>query len=228
MKNKKLDFMARLYFAEKRDIFFFGDSIYDEIKNFRQNRTIKYGFVNNGILTIPRHYTITKCRADKISSNMIVSCRHATFSSDMKHRYTLWDWWDTSKEYAMFIGLNPSTANEIKNDPTVTRCINFSKRWGYGGFCMTNMFSYRATDPKEMKSQDEWKLNHLKNKYALKDISRKAGVVVACWGSHGEHLDGDNRVRSLIKRDMYCLGKTKKGLPRHPLYIKSNKQLERV
>lgn len=227
VENKKLNFLARLYSSDKRDIFFFGeDAVYDERKNFKQYHEVKHVCIDGEILTIEANYTVIKCRVDKISPNMLVSHRNAAFSSDMNHRYTLWDWWDTSKEYAMFIGLNPSTADEIKNDPTVTRCINFSKRWGYGGFCMTNMFSYRATDPKEMKSQPEWELNHLTNKFALKDISRKAGIVVACWGSHGEHLDGDSKVRRLIKKPMFCLGKTKKGLPRHPLYIKSNKQLE--
>ena len=75
----------------------------------------------------------------------------ADFSKCRKYRYTLWRTWDASKSKVMFLGLNPSTADEVKNDPTVTRCINYSKRWGYGGMYMMNIFSFRTTYPVELK-----------------------------------------------------------------------------
>jgi len=111
----------------------------------------------------------------------------AEFSPDRVHRYELWRTWDKSKGIAMFIGLNPSTADEIKNDPTVTRCINYAKKWGYGGMIMSNIFAYRATDPKIMKGatdpvgpdNDEW----------LVKSSKEAGLIVAAWGNHGEFMD---------------------------------------
>ena len=76
----------------------------------------------------------------------------AKFSACRKYRYALWRNWDGSKPYAMIIGLNPSTADENENDPTITRCINFAKSWGYGGVCVTNLFAYCATVPSDMKA----------------------------------------------------------------------------
>ena len=69
------------------------------------------------------------------------------FNETRTHRYTLWRTWDSSLPYCQFIGLNPSTADETKDDPTVRRCIAFSKMWGYGALCMTNLFGFRSTDP---------------------------------------------------------------------------------
>lgn len=71
----------------------------------------------------------------------------AELSKCRTYRYALWRTWDESKPFAMFVGLNPSTADELEDDPTIRRCINFSKLWGYGGLCMVNLFAYRATDP---------------------------------------------------------------------------------
>ena len=75
----------------------------------------------------------------------------AEFSACRKYRYALWRTWDESKPYPMIIGLNPSTADENENDPTITRCINFAKSWGYGGVCVINLFVYCATVPSDMK-----------------------------------------------------------------------------
>ena len=76
----------------------------------------------------------------------------AIFSSCRKYRYILWRRWavDCNANYAMFVGLNPSTADETDDDPTIRRCIRFAKSWGYSGLCMANLFAYRATDPKDM------------------------------------------------------------------------------
>ncbi len=79
----------------------------------------------------------------------------AKLSNCRNYRFALWRTWDESKPFAMIIGLNPSTADEVENDPTITRCINFAKSWGYGGVCMANLFAYRATEPSVMKSQND-------------------------------------------------------------------------
>ena len=90
--------------------------------------------------------------------------RETVFSPCRRWRYTLWrDWMDdvleleeragnNSAKYAMFIGLNPSTADETRDDPTVRRCVGFAKSWGYGALCMTNIFAWRDTDPAGMKA----------------------------------------------------------------------------
>lgn len=149
----------------------------------------------------------------------LFSFKSATFSNCREYRYTLWRWWDEEKPYAMFIGLNPSTADETNDDPTIRRCINFSKRWGYGGLCMANLFALRATDPQEMlkhplpagAENDKW----------IHSLAANAGIVVAAWGVHGKHLNRDEDVVANIDK-LYCLKKTKGGFPGHPLYIKSD------
>ena len=80
--------------------------------------------------------------------------RQTIFSPCRRYRYTLWRAWDMfNPGYVMFIGLNPSTADEVQDDPTIRRCIGYAKEWGYGAFCMTNIFAFRATDPRVMKAQ---------------------------------------------------------------------------
>jgi hypothetical protein len=145
--------------------------------------------------------------------------RSCVFSPDRLHRYTLWREFDlTNRSYVQFVGLNPSTADEVQDDPTVRRCIDFAKRWGYGALCMTNLFAYRATDPDDMLAaadpvgpeNDMW----------LARIAAGAGLVVAAWGNHGGFIERDRAVATLLPQLM-CLGITKTGAPRHPLYVKA-------
>ena len=75
----------------------------------------------------------------------------AVFSDCRKYRYTLWRIWDGNKPLVMIIGLNPSTADETSNDPTITRCKNFARSWGYGGVLVANLFGCRATSPNELR-----------------------------------------------------------------------------
>lgn len=146
----------------------------------------------------------------------------AAFSTCRSYRYTLWRKWRTGARYVMFIGLNPSTADEFNNDPTLRRCINFAKNWNYDAMCMTNLFAFRATDPAVMKSarepigieNDEWLLK----------IAQNAGIIIAAWGNHGSFLERDAQVKNLIKRSFYCLGISKAGFPLHPLYQPASAQ----
>ncbi|MEP0894347.1 DUF1643 domain-containing protein [Leptolyngbya boryana FACHB-1624] len=85
----------------------------------------------------------------------------------------------------MFVGLNPSTADETHDDPTIRRCTKFAKDWGYSGLCMTNLFAYRATDPKEMIASVD--SIGLENDQYLLEYAARAGIVVAAWGNHGTH-----------------------------------------
>jgi len=115
----------------------------------------------------------------------------------------------------MFIGLNPSTADETNNDPTITRCINFAKNWGYGGLCMVNLFAFRATEPRDMMAYD----NPIgsDNHDWINKLSKGAGVVVAAWGNDGAHLGQSEKVMQMIP-DLMCLKLNKTGEPTHPLY----------
>ncbi len=139
----------------------------------------------------------------------------AELSQCRQYRYALWRTWDESKPYVMFIGLNPSTADENTDDPTLRRCMNFAKSWGYGGVCTANLFAYRATQPEDMKasadpigsSNDEW----------LKTLADEAALVVAAWGNDGSFLGRSDRVLELVP-NLHCLKLNKSGEPAHPLY----------
>ncbi|MCU7849348.1 MAG: DUF1643 domain-containing protein [Candidatus Thiodiazotropha sp. (ex Lucinoma kastoroae)] len=150
----------------------------------------------------------------------------AVLSPDRDYRYSLWRIWQPDDPYALFIGLNPSTADEYENDPTIRRCIRFAKDWGFGGLYMANLFAIRATKPKIMKA------HHapigIKNDVWLQDLARGAGVIVCAWGTHGSHQGRDQMVKALLSAyGLMCLGTTKDGHPKHPLYIKAVQQLVR-
>ena len=149
----------------------------------------------------------------------LICISSAVFSPCRKYRYSLWRGWaeDWQTNYCMFICLNPSTADETLNDPTVRRCIRFSHEWGYSGFCMTNIFAYRATDPKEMLAVDD-PVGEENDKF-LAEIAAKAGVVVAAWGNHGIHQGRHDQVMQLVP-NLKCLKVTKQGMPGHPLYLR--------
>ena len=145
--------------------------------------------------------------------------RSAIFSDNRKYRYTLWRTWDTKLGYAMFIGLNPSTADETEDDPTIRRCIGFAKAWGYGALCMTNLFAYRATKPKDMQIADS--PIGSENDHFLKSVATLASIVIAAWGINGSFLQRDQEVISLVP-NKHVLRITKKGHPAHPLYLPKN------
>jgi len=145
--------------------------------------------------------------------------RSATFSSCRFYRYELWRSWGdlvTVDSYAMFVGLNPSTADEELDDPTIRRCIAFAKSWGYSGLCMTNLFAFRSTEPADMlKAHDP--VGEANDDHLIR-CAVGAGVVVAAWGTHGSHRGRDIKVRALLPR-LQHLRLTKSGHPGHPLYL---------
>jgi len=143
--------------------------------------------------------------------------RSALFSPDRSYRYDLWRTWDDAKRTVVFIGLNPSTANENEDDATVRRCIAFAATWGYGSLCMLNLFAYCATDPAQMKRAAD-PIGASNNGHIL-DVLGGAGLSIAAWGVHGEHLGRDRELLRLIPWRLHCLGMTKDGHPRHPLYL---------
>ncbi len=146
----------------------------------------------------------------------------ATISSDRKYRYSLIREWDKEKYKVLFIGLNPSTADEKTDDPTIRRCINFAKKWGYGGILMGNLFAIRSTDP-SLIYKDPDPIGPQNDTHLL-EMAKKAALVVGVWGNHGAFLDRSACIRKLIP-NMKCLQKNKTGEPRHPLYIPENQEL---
>lgn len=144
----------------------------------------------------------------------------AELSPDRLYRYALWRrWGDSSKEefrYVMFVGLNPSTADEVEDDPTIRRCIGFARAWGYDGLCMANLFAFRTKDTGKLLAQAD--PVGPGNDSALLRLSESAAIVVAAWGTLGGHLGRDKAVRKLLP-SLHCLRLTKEGHPWHPLYV---------
>ncbi len=146
----------------------------------------------------------------------------AIFSDDRKYRYALKRSWEEQQPFCLFIGLNPSTADETNDDPTIRRCIGFAKRWGYGGLYVGNLFSIRTKDPKIMKLNPE--PIGIENNTWLLRLAERADKTIAVWGIDGGYKNRDEEIIKLIP-NLYCLGITKHGFPKHPLYLNKNTKL---
>lgn len=147
------------------------------------------------------------------------------FSECRRYRYTLWRMLngDRVERYSVFICLNPSTADEINDDPTIRRCIGFSKQWGMDAFCMLNLFAFRATDPVVMK-REPYPVG-ADNDTRLIEIASGAAICIAGWGTHGAHLYRGIKVKRMLIDagiKIHHLGLSKDGFPKHPLYLKSS------
>lgn len=149
--------------------------------------------------------------------------RETVFSRDRIYRYTLWRYWNSGRGYINFIGLNPSTADERKDDPTIRKCIAFAKQWGFEALCMTNLFAYRATDPRKMKGYP--KPIGPDNDRRIVECAKGARTVVAAWGKHGQFMGRDEEVWKIVDA-LECLGTNKDGSPKHPLYLPLTSELQ--
>ncbi len=150
----------------------------------------------------------------------------ATFDETRTYRYTLHRRWASGGRRACFCLLNPSTADEYKLDPTLTRCLGYAQRWGFNAMEVVNIFSLRSTDPKGLREHEE--PIGPGNDRAIRTAARRADLMVVGWGSHGALLDRGQRVAQLLAPicEPVCLGLTNAGAPRHPLYLR--KDLEPV
>jgi hypothetical protein len=144
----------------------------------------------------------------------------ADFSSCRRWRYLLWRRWDARRPVANFLMLNPSTADELKLDPSCTRARIYAERWGFGALIVTNLFGWRATDPQEMKAVKDPVGKG--NDAAILRAAREAKLVVCAWGNHGAHLDRSSRVLSALREAnvrLNYLRLNSSGEPAHPLYL---------
>jgi hypothetical protein len=153
----------------------------------------------------------------------------AVFSEDRVYRYRLDRRWDTATlataaRTLNIIGLNPSTADEREDDPTIRRCISFAKAWGFGSLVMTNLYALRGTDPFVLRLQKASGRDIVgpENDHHLLKAAREANRVVLAWGTHGTLLDRDTRVIQMLAPhvELWCFGVTYAGHPRHPLYLR--------
>lgn len=144
----------------------------------------------------------------------------AVFSPCGKYRYRLWRIWDTNRPSLVMVMLNPSIADDTKNDPTVERCQRRAIAMGYGALQVTNIFALVSTDPAALYATDD--PVGPANNDAIREAVKDAGMVLVAWGTHGGHIERAKDVVSLLRNcgvTPYCLGTNADGSPKHPLYV---------
>lgn len=144
----------------------------------------------------------------------------AIFSPCKKYRYTLRRESLFGEGRVMFLMLNPSTADAVRNDPTVRRCMGYAREWGFRELVVGNLFALRSTDPSKLYEVTE-PIGELNDEHLLRE-ALLAELVVAAWGVHGKHLDRGARVAAMLGAagvTLQCLGHNANGSPRHPLYV---------
>ena len=175
---------------------------------------------------------------------------HAEFSHCGNYRYRLSRVWELHRPCVVFALLNPSTADAEMDDPTIRRCMTFAKQWGYGRLEIVNLFGLRSTDPKTLASADDpfgpeneigwWRA--VSDMNSFNKVASERGLmipsdnmmcfrVVCAWGTHGGLHDADLHAYQWIenfdmKAEPFCLGTTKHGFPRHPLYLPKDTMLQ--
>lgn len=123
----------------------------------------------------------------------------------------------TGEGTVAFVGLNPSTADETQDDPTIRRCIAFARSWGFARLKMLNVYAFRATDPRAMFAAAD--PIGPDNDCTIAKVVGGSDLVVCAWGVHGADRAAD--MLGLIAAP-HCLGLTKHGAPRHPLYLRAD------
>jgi len=163
----------------------------------------------------------------------------AVISPCTYYRYRLWRTW-SPKPPLVFVMLNPSTADEHEDDPTIRKCMGFAERLGFGGIEVVNLFAWRATDPKELKCENGNVLGVIgpeNDRFINLAVSLHSTTTVFAWGTHGQtHISRVIAVRDFVQRRLFelgatapqCLGYTEKSAqPRHPLMLPYATPLQR-
>jgi len=144
----------------------------------------------------------------------------AIISDCGRYRYRLLRIWDATQPHALFVMLNPSTADETQDDPTIRRCVGYAKAWGYGGLAVVNLFALRSTDPRMLVGHPD-PVGPL-NLFHVGEAARMAGIVVCAWGAQRFARDQADRTLTALRYErppLHCLRLTKDGHPSHPLYL---------
>ena len=153
--------------------------------------------------------------------------RTAIFDRTGQYRYQLGRRWKTKGSTVAFIMLNPSTADAMKDDPTLRACIQFAQRWDYSALSVVNLFGYRTPHPKVLKRAAE-PVGKENDEYVMRAVE-EAETVVLGWGNFGGLLGRDRAILSLLKpykQKLHYLQRNKSGQPRHPLYIRRESALQ--
>ncbi len=151
----------------------------------------------------------------------------AIFDQWKGYRFLLWRYWNDSPR-VLFIGLNPSTADELQNDATIRRCIGFAQKWGYGGMYFCNLFAYVSTEPRRLSCAEAI---HKGNIPAITMALSLSVMAVVAWGDGVKLVSNGLLVAEHINRIVspsMCFGLTKSGNPKHPLYLPVDAELKEM
>ncbi|WP_213306005.1 DUF1643 domain-containing protein [Paraburkholderia sacchari] len=143
------------------------------------------------------------------------------------YRYRLWRVWDSSRPTLAFVMLNPSTADHLTDDPTITRCMSRAVAGKFGRIEVANLFPLRATDPGELLTHPDPvgpKRGSVTADGAILDVIDRAHTVICAWGAHPAAAARAAEVMKIVElagmqNRLYHLGLNKDGSPKHPLYI---------
>jgi len=155
---------------------------------------------------------------------MISQFSGAVFDQKRAYRFILWRFWSDAPR-VLFVGLNPSTADEYGDDHTVRRCLDFAGKWGYGGLYFCNLFSYVTKSPEVLSGTEAI---HAANIPAITMATQLVVLTVAAWGDGIEVVKNGKTIAEHIKKIIapaLCFGLTQKGNPKHPLYLNSEQEL---
>lgn len=153
----------------------------------------------------------------------------ALFSDCKKYRYILERRWST-KPLLNVVMLNPSTADETQDDPTIRRCMGFAVEEGFGGIVVTNLFAFLATDPSTLRGHYD-PVGVLNDKHLVATARRRdVRAILLAWGSAGSYQDRGAKVMQLLidfcEKRIYTLDTTFNKQPKHPLYLLKNTRFQ--
>lgn len=151
----------------------------------------------------------------------------AEISTDGRYRYSLSRQMKRGNRAVLFIGLNPSTAEGVSDDPTLRRCVGFARSWDFDWLLMGNLHALRSTDPRQLLTDED--PTGPENDAALRALTVRAELVVAAWGANWLHPTAEILARWVVSLEhTRCLGQNRDGSPRHPLYLGRQTPLSKV
>lgn len=159
---------------------------------------------------------------------MKYTSKGAIFSPNRQYRYSLtrsWtDLFDEESAQVLYICLNPSTADDKQDDPTIRRCVGFAEREGFKVMELVNIFAIRSTDPGILKIHTD-PVGPDNDEFILSAAARSEKIIIA-WGNHGLVNDRHSEVLALLTDfELHCFGKNDCGCPKHPLYLSKEEEL---
>lgn len=196
------------------------------------NREQDLAIVDRDLARFEMRWRPTMRRNVFVSPRLVQSVlRDAIISEDEAHRLVLARWWTVpARRLCLWIMLNPSTADACSDDATIRRCTAFSRAFGFDGYFVVNLFTFRSIDPLQLTLQAT-QARHMNAPEADDVIDMLASWVDAIIVAFGAHKPASTRGAEVCRhleaqgRKLECLGYTKEGLPRHPLFVRKTAQL---